>query len=122
MSRPGGRILVVEDFDSLRALVVRVLTSEGYETVGVGTVRDALAASASEHFDLLVTDHTLPGGNGNEIAREAVEAHPGLGVLFMSGSPETTLDLDVPGARTRFLEKPFDIDALVALVAELLAP
>jgi len=121
MSRHGTRILVVEDFVSFRSLVVRVLGSEGYEAVGAGTVSDATALCASEHFDLLITDYTVPGGTGTEIAREAFDAMPDLRVLFMSGGLESTLDLDVPGARTAFLQKPFDLDVLTAVVRELLA-
>ena len=121
MSRHGTHILIVEDFASLRSLVVRVLSSEGYHTVGVGTAFEAAARCASEHFDLLITDYALPGGTGTEIAREAVAANPGLRVLFMSGSPESSLDLGVPGTRTGFLQKPFDLDALTMLVSELLA-
>jgi CheY-like chemotaxis protein len=121
MSRQGTRILVVEDFDSLRSLLVRVLSSEGYQTVGVSSVGEALALCVSGDVDLLVTDHAVPGGNGTEIAREALVANPDLRVLFMSGSPESTLDLDVPGAHTGFLQKPFDLDALTRLVSELLS-
>jgi len=111
---------VVEDFDSLRTLLVRVLSSEGYQTLGASTVPEAIALCGSEHVDLLVTDHAVPGGNGTEIAREAAVTNPGLKVLFISGSPESTMDLDVPGAQTGFLQKPFDLDALTTLVSELL--
>lgn len=121
MSRlEGTRILVVEDFDSLRSLVVRVLTSEGYEVVGVGTGSSAVALFSSEHFDLMITDHALPDADGAEIARGAFTENPRLKVLFMSGTPESSLDLEVSGARTAFLQKPFDIDALTARVRELL--
>jgi len=116
----GARILVVEDFDALRTLMIRVLTSEGYQVAGVGTASGALALSASERFDLLITDHDVPGENGTEIARQSVAHNPRLRVLFVSGRPKTSLDLVVPGAAAGFLQKPFSIDDLTLLVHQIL--
>ncbi len=119
---PGARVLVVEDFDALRALVIRVLTLEGHDVVGVGTAAAALALSANETFDLLLTDHDVPGGNGTDIARWSVAHNPALRVLFVSGSAGATLDLEVPGVTVvRFLQKPFGIDELALCVHEVLS-
>jgi DNA-binding response OmpR family regulator len=114
------RILVVEDFAALRILISRVLGAEGHQVVAVATAREAHERSASEEFDLLVTDVNLPGGNGAEIARGVALDHPGLRVLFVSGTAEYELDVAVPGTRTDFLQKPFDIDELVDRVRTLL--
>jgi DNA-binding NtrC family response regulator len=116
----GARVLVVEDFDGLRDLMVRVLTLEGYQVIGVGTVAAAVALCTTEDFELLVTDCRLPGGTGNEIARQAVAHNPDLAVLFVSGSREFAVDLEVPGTIARFLEKPVDIDELCLNVRQLL--
>jgi DNA-binding response OmpR family regulator len=94
---------------------------EGYQVVGAGNVAAALALSTTEHFDLLVTDCRLPGGTGNEVARQAVAHNPDLAVLFVSGSRELALDLEVPGTTPRFLEKPVDIDELCLNVRQLLS-
>lgn len=115
-----SHILVVEDLEAFRDLVVRVLSSKGFHVVGVGDVLGALALCSNEQFDLLVTDHQLPGGNGTEIARRAFAANPGIKIVFMSGSPASSLDLEVPGATPEFLQKPFEIDLLVSRVLQLL--
>jgi two-component system cell cycle sensor histidine kinase/response regulator CckA len=102
--------------------MIRVLTMEGYEVLGVGTAPSAVALSTCERFDLLITDHDVPGGNGTLIARRAVADNPSLRVLFVSGRAESTLDLEVPGVAAGFLKKPFDIDDLVLSVRQLLSP
>jgi CheY-like chemotaxis protein len=117
----GKAIVVVEDLGAFRSLVVRVLRSEGYQVAGIGNAPGAIALCAEEHPDLLICDHTVPGGDGTEIARRALAANPGLEVIFMSGRPESSLNLDVPGcAPAAFLQKPFDIDVLVDHVRRLL--
>ncbi|HZJ04924.1 MAG TPA: response regulator [Nocardioidaceae bacterium] len=116
----AARILVVEDFEPLRVLMVRVLTLEGYEVAGVGTASRALALSTSEHFDLLIADHDVPGGDGTDIARQSVAHNPRIGVLFVSGNAEASLDLEVPGTSPGFLQKPFDIDELALRVRQVL--
>lgn len=113
---------MVEDFTALRLLVTRVLSAEGHQVVGVASAAAALAQVAQEPFDLLLTDHDVPGGDGTQIARQAVTHQPGLRVLLVSGRPGRELDLEVPGAAdVRFLPKPFGIDELARCVRELLA-
>ncbi len=117
----GASLLVVEDFAPMSVLFVRVLTAEGYRVTSAATGPAAQAACATEDFDLIVTDVEIPGGNGAELARLVAAERPGLRVLFVSGNAEPDLDLRVPGGRTDFLQKPFDIYELVERVQRLLA-
>lgn len=116
----SARILVVEDYAPLRVLLVRVLTAEGHRVAAVATASAAQARCGDEDFDLIVTDVQVLGGNGAEIARRVAARRPGQRVLFVSGTAGHDLDLDVPDARTDFLQKPFDIDVLVERVRHLL--
>lgn len=119
---PAARVLVVEDFDALRTLVIRVLTMEGLDVTGVGTAAAALELGEHEDFDLLITDHDVPGGDGTDIARRCVAHNPELRVLFVSGSARGSLDLEVQDvAAVRFLQKPFSIDELALCVHEVLS-
>lgn len=116
----GAAILVVEDFAALRVLLTRVLGAAGHRITAAETAQAARAACEAADFDLVVTDVAIPGGNGADLARQVAARRPGLRVLFVSGSPPEDLDLEVPGARTDFLQKPFDIDELVERVDGLL--
>jgi DNA-binding response OmpR family regulator len=121
-AEPGSAtILVVEDFAPMSVLVERVLTTEGHRVTTAASGLAAEAACATTDFDLIVTDVHIPGGNGVDMARHVAERRPGLKVLFVSGDPERDLDLTLPGGRTDFLQKPFDIYELVERVARLLA-
>lgn len=116
----GASLLVVEDFEPMSVLLARVLGAEGYRVTPAATAHALRSACAAEDFDLIVTDVHIPGGNGAEIVRDVAAERPGLRVLFVSGDAEGDLDLLVPGARTDFLQKPFDIDELAERVRRLL--
>ncbi|MBC7737136.1 MAG: response regulator, partial [Candidatus Saccharibacteria bacterium] len=81
------RILVVEDDDSVRRLVIEQLTGLGYEVVAVASSAAALEAVHKDiRFDLLFTDIIMPGGmNGRELAEEITRMRPELPVVFTSG-------------------------------------
>jgi DNA-binding response OmpR family regulator len=113
-------LLVVEDFQPMSVLLVRVLSAEGYRVTPAATASAVREACAGEDFDLIVTDVHIPGGNGAEIVRDVAVGRPGLRVLFVSGDSERDLDLRVPGAHTDFPQKPFDIDELAERVRRLL--
>ena len=117
----GAAILVVEDFAALRVLLTRVLGAAGHRITATESAQEALAACEAADFDLVVTDVAIPGGNGADLARQVAATRPGLRVLFVSGSAPDDLHLQVSGARTDFLQKPFDIDELVERVDGLLA-
>ena len=121
-SAEGASLLVVEDFEPMSVLLVRVLSAEGYRVTRAATAHAVRAACAAEDFDLIVTDVHIPGGDGAEIVRDVAGSRPGLRVLFVSGDPERDLDLHVPGGHTDFLQKPFDIYELAERVRLLLEP
>lgn len=116
----GASLLVVEDFAPMSVLLARVLGAESHRVTTAATASAAQAACAAEDFDLILTDVHIPGGNGVELARQVATGRPGLRVLFVSGDAERDLDLRVPGGRTDFLQKPFDVFELVERVRRLL--
>lgn len=113
-----ARILLVEDDEGVRDLLVGILTHYGYGVDAFATAEEALAHEGT--FDLLLSDVLLPGMNGPDLARELRRRHPGLAVLLMSGDTGHVVDpreLDVRG----FLQKPFTARTLVERVEELLS-
>ncbi len=117
-------ILVVEDEAAVRRLVDRVLTESGYRVLAVGTVDEArrIAGRAEDSLDLLVTDVVLPGdAQGNDLANELAVSCPGLPVVYMSGySRDALVHAGRLAAGVNLLEKPFDAQALTALVRAVL--
>ena len=117
-------ILVVEDKDSVRALLQAVLERFGYQVVTAADGEEALArwAEHKERIGLLFTDVMMPGLlTGRDLAERLRGERPALKVVFCSGYDANVLDpatLQATGAR--FLPKPFDVMRLAEVVRELL--
>jgi signal transduction histidine kinase/CheY-like chemotaxis protein len=122
-SPSAPRVLLVEDDEEVRALLIDVLNSHGLHVTPVGSAEEALVIEAQQPFDLLLTDIGLPGASGPELARQIRRRSPRLPVLFISGHSgdifEDEGELESPRG---FLQKPFSSRALVASLHELLQP
>jgi DNA-binding NtrC family response regulator len=119
-----ARLLVVEDRDSLRRMLARALAEEGHEVVAEIDAPPALARlAAGERFDLVLTDLKLPGGSGLAVV-SAVKTELGAApvvVLTGFGTVGAAVEAMKRGAAD-FLEKPVDLDRLLALVGALTGP
>lgn len=83
------KVLIVDDEDSVRQFVERVLRDAGYETIVASDGSDAIAqAKELGSFDLLVTDVMMPKMTGDELARLLRREEPKLKVLYLTGYAE----------------------------------
>jgi DNA-binding NtrC family response regulator len=114
----GGRLLVVEDRDSLRRMLTRALEQRGYSVVTALDGPGGIEAVERDDYDLVLTDLKLPGASGLEVLRAARRVHPGMPVVVMTayGTVETAVEAMKAGA-TDFLEKPVEIDDLYEIVS-----
>ncbi len=80
-------LLVIEDQDSVRALIVQALKQDGYQVIEAANGEEALrvAASLPEPIQALVTDVIMPHMSGLVVAERLRHIWPGTKVLFMSG-------------------------------------
>lgn len=124
---PAATVLVVEDEQSIRQLIVKSLERNGYKVLQASGPIEALALTATQSVqpDLLVTDLMVPGMDGRTFAARMREKWPGLPVLYVSGftgDPELTAQLSrgVLPANTRFLAKPFGTRDLLEAAGALL--
>jgi two-component system response regulator MprA len=121
-----AHILVVEHDDDLRNLLADLLALEGYTVATAEDGQAALELLRHARPDLILLDLLLPRMDGWTFARQC-DADPighGLPIIVLStaSSASTVLrELAGTGVR-RVLEKPFDLGALLALVAALLTP
>jgi two-component system cell cycle sensor histidine kinase/response regulator CckA len=122
--RGSGTVLVVEDHEGVRSLIVGTLELCGFQVLQAGDGLEALrqVAQHAGKIDLLLTDVIMPGMNGKEVADQLAALRPGLKVLFMSGySGEVIAHHGVLEAGVAYLPKPFTPDMLSAKVREMLA-
>jgi PAS domain S-box-containing protein len=120
---PGETVLVVEDDDAVRLLVVEVLRDLGYTTIEAADHTTAIPVlESSQRIDLLVTDVGLPGLNGRQIADFARMQRKTLKVLFITGYAEEAAMRDgflEPGME--IIAKPFSVDGLTGRLRRIAA-
>ncbi len=119
---PTGRILLVEDRESLRRMLERALAGEGYEVVAAADGEEGMARVREREFDLVLTDLKLPRASGLEVLAACRAAHPEVPVVVLTayGTVRSAVEAMRLGAMD-FLEKPVEIDDLFALVRSLVA-
>ena len=108
-------VLLVEDQDAVRRFASLALQGEGHQVSEAESGESALELAATdEHFDVLVTDVTMPGMDGQELAERVRVLRPDVGVVLMSGYAAASDGAPIP--RSVFLQKPFaPADLLAAL-------
>lgn len=114
----GGRVLLVEDEDMVRAVAERALSRAGYQITACCDGEDGLEAmQADSDFDIVVSDVVMPGMDGPAMVRAIRVDHPNIPVLFMSGYAEESLRKDIDVPHMHFLPKPFSVAAITEKVA-----
>jgi DNA-binding response OmpR family regulator len=115
-------LLVVEDDPTLRELEVHVLRSSGFQVLESGTVAEALrVAGATWPIHLLLTDFSLPDGNGLNLAHRFRGLHPQAAILLVSGSMAERSDKLDGLERFAMIGKPFPLSELLGWIRALLA-
>jgi PAS domain S-box-containing protein len=89
----GQTVLIVDDERQLVALAEEMLAELGYEPIGFSSSRAALEAfrAAPQHFDIVLTDETMPEVVGTDLAREIRVLRPDIPIVLMSGYSGTQL-------------------------------
>ncbi len=114
---PDGRILIVEDRDSLRRMLELALGQEGYEVATAADGRAGMRLLAERPFDFVLTDLKLPDVSGIEVLEASRAAQPRVPVVVLTGYGTVGAAVEAMklGAYD-FLEKPLEIDDLTRLI------
>ena len=105
-----SRILLVEDSDDLRALMVFILEAEGYSVDSARTAEEGLHLLDRGRYDLVLSDYALPGRTGAWLLREAVARHllSSMHGVIVTAHPQVR---DADGFEVIY--KPLDFDAFL---------
>jgi DNA-binding NtrC family response regulator len=117
----ADRILLVEDKESLRAVLRKTLESEGFGVEEAPDGRAAMDRIRQGRFAMVLTDLRLPRADGHEVLKAARHADPEMPVILMTayGTIRDAVSAMKSGAYD-YLEKPVDTDHLLALVKRAL--
>ena len=117
-------VLALDDEPSIRAFLGKALSFAGMDCVSFPDGSQALDGVREANFDVMLIDHRMAGMSGTDFYEAAIELRPELArrAVFMSGD---VLNPDLRGFATqrdiRLLAKPFDIEAVIQVVREVLA-
>lgn len=107
------RVLLVEDEESVRNVVGRLLAKLSYHVSTASDAEEALDLfDKGESFDLVVTDIVMPGLSGIEMAQILEKRYPDLRFLFISGYTSRELGIAPATPPEPFLPKPFTMQEL----------
>jgi DNA-binding NtrC family response regulator len=114
-------ILLVDDEQSVRAIVVKILRRAKYNVIEAENGEAALQIAKTHpgKIDIVITDMFMPGLRGPEVVQALTPMRPGLRALFMSGYADQDSRTSVPSG-ANFLSKPFSGQDLTAAVEAVL--
>ena len=115
------RILVVDDDPEMRALLLDVLTNEGYEVIEAKDGTEAVLALRARKFDLILMDKNMPGPSGLDLLPGFRRVSPWSPIIMMTafGDVPSYMEAVEKGA-VEFLFKPFRMEEVKAAVAKAL--
>jgi PAS domain S-box-containing protein len=114
-----ARILIADDDAAIRAVLQRTLVKANFEVTAVDDGHTAIEALSSSTFDAVLTDVQMPGASGIDLLREARRVDLDVPVILMSGNPDvTSATTAIEYGAFRYLTKPFDLQAVGAVVRQ----
>ena len=115
------RVLIVDDEANIRLTLLETLASLDVQAETAENGRDALRMMEDRTYDLLLLDLKMPGMSGMEVLEEVARRAPDVPVVMITahGDVETAVEAMQAGATT-FIQKPFTLSQIRALVAETL--
>jgi two-component system, cell cycle sensor histidine kinase and response regulator CckA len=121
--RGSETILLTEDEEALRSLILNMLRENGYAVLEAANATGAIeiARQARAKIDLLLTDVVMPGMGGTDLADQLVALYPGMKVLYMSGYTEFAAPQNEILQQGRpLLQKPFTKQILARKIRDVL--
>ncbi len=115
------RILIIDDDDQIRVLLLRLLGAQN-DCTAVESAERALARMDAEKFDLIISDINMPGISGLELVPSILQKEADAVVIMVSG--QQTIEYAIEALRVGafdYITKPVDIDHIEAAVRRALA-
>jgi len=118
------KILVIEDDDSFRNVLVQMLSKSGYDVRQAGDGNQALEVCAQFDPELVLTDIIMPDKEGLETIQELLALNPALKIIAMSGGgkfgPDSYLPLALKLGAKASLQKPFMREEMLNTISSVL--
>ncbi len=117
----SARILVVDDEDLFRQLLVSWLKSENYTVESAADGEEAIKMVQSNTFDVILLDVRMPGVDGIGVLKYVKEHYRGIEVIMLTGYEDIRIAVEsMKLGASEFLTKPVDSDGLSARIRSIL--
>ena len=115
------RILIVDDDENIRKVLVAILEDEGYNVENVGTGKEAVEKTRRNYYNLALIDIRLPDMEGIELLTKMKDTTPKIRKVIITGYPtlQNAVDAVNKGANAYIL-KPFDVGRVLRTLKEQL--
>ena len=120
MSRKA-RILVVDDDENIRKVVIAILEDEGYTVESVGTAKEAIEKTKRKFYNIALIDIRLPDMEGIELLTKIRETTPRMRKVIVTGYPtlQNAVEAVNKGADA-YIVKPFDVKKVLKTIEDQL--
>jgi DNA-binding NtrC family response regulator len=115
------RILIVDDDENIRKVLVAILEDEGYNVESVGTAKEAIERTRKKYYNMALIDIRLPDMEGIELLTRMKDTTPKIRKVIITGYPtlQNAVDAVNRGANAYIL-KPFDVGKVLKTLKEQL--
>ena len=116
----GKTVLVVDDHETTRQTITRILEAGGFVVRTASSGTDALEqlARESDEIDMVLSDVTMPGMNGIDLSYHIRERYPSIPIAIVSGDVSELERSIIGRADVPFIKKPFHAESLYSAVKE----
>ncbi len=124
MDTGKGRILIIDDEETILTMMKRMLESLCYTVMAEISSVKALKMLISDpgRFDLVITDQSMPNMSGLELVAEILKIRPTMPIVLCTGySDEVSAENAGQKGISRYISKPFRLKELTEVVSEVLA-
>lgn len=117
----NARILVIDDDENIRKVLVEILADEGYNVDSVGTGKEALKKTKDEFYNVALIDVRLPDIEGIELLKKFRPTSPKMRKIIITGYPTLQNAVQaVNGGADAYIMKPFDVGKVLKVIQEQL--
>ena len=116
-----ARILIIDDDENIRKVLMAILEDKGYNMEAVGTAREAMKKTEKEFYNLALIDIRLPDMEGIDLLTRIRETTPRMRKIIITGYPTLQNAVDaVNRGADAYIMKPFDVERVLSTISEQL--
>jgi DNA-binding NtrC family response regulator len=116
-----ARILIVDDDENIRKVLLAILEDKGYDIEAVGTAREAIKKTDKKFYNLALIDIRLPDMEGIDLLTKIRDTTPRMRKIIITGYPtlQNAVEAVNLGADA-YIMKPFDVEKVLSTISEQL--